>query len=240
MKVLIKLLDKIKKAPTSKSRAVLPCVHNIRQKDTNVNHYTSSGKYSMQKRAKNYFILADQYFQTSKLLLSTLINNNNSNFGIANTMEEAERKMRENSLKSDLTLFVPALFTCYQSIELFSKGLILLNNIEFERTHEISTLIIMLKSIYGEEAIQYKELKNFHRYQVGIIKKFKKENSITTMHELYDALRYPENVDNTKKYDYFSLKYNGNLGKAEYKTILKKISRVRKIVNEEYRLKEYI
>ena len=93
------------------------------------------------ERANRYLILADQYFETSKLLLETLINNENSNAGIGETQEEAYNKMNQNARKSDLYLFVPAILNCLQSTELFLKGLLLLNNIDIDETHEIQKLL---------------------------------------------------------------------------------------------------
>ncbi len=70
-------------------------------------------------KARDYFIMADQYLETSKLLLETMINSGNSNFGIGKS--EAESEMLKNAMKSDSTLLLPTLFTCYQRIELFIK-----------------------------------------------------------------------------------------------------------------------
>lgn len=77
-------------------------------------------------RAKRFFRLGEQYVETAKLLLNTLINNGNSNAGFGKTLEEAQREMEMNASKSDLYLFVPAIFNCLQSTELLTKGLLLL------------------------------------------------------------------------------------------------------------------
>ena len=53
----------------------------------------------MKDRARRYFLLGDQYLETSKLLLETLINNNNSNVGFGSTQEEAYEEMRKKVLK---------------------------------------------------------------------------------------------------------------------------------------------
>lgn len=188
----------------------------------------------MKSRAKSYFILADQYLETSQLLLKVLINNGNSNCGIGLNEIEAEENMKRNVLKSDLTLFIPTIFNCYQSTELFIKGLLLLNGIEIKETHEVSDLIIQIRELYGENTLIYKEINNFYKYQVEIIKKFKKTNSITTTQELYEALRYPENNKNQKKYQYFDLMYNGDLGIESFKSILKKIDAIKIAILEEF------
>lgn len=191
----------------------------------------------MKSRAKSYFVLADQYLETASLLLNVLINNGNSNCGIGLSEVEAEENMKNNVLNSDLTLFIPTIFNCYQSTELFIKGLLLLNSIEIKETHEVSDLIIQIKQLYGDKSLIYKEINKFYKFQVEIIKKFKKTNSITTTQELYEALRYPENNKNNKKYQYFDLMYNGNLGIKSFKTILKKIYAIKVAILEEYNKK---
>lgn len=64
----------------------------------------------MIERAKQYFILAEQYLTASKCLLKVLIENGNSNCGIGNTMEEAVDVMNKNIVNSDVRLFVPTIF----------------------------------------------------------------------------------------------------------------------------------
>lgn len=64
----------------------------------------------MRERAIRYFRLGEQYSETAKLLLEILISNKNSNAGMGKTAEEAECEAEINALKSDLYLFIPALF----------------------------------------------------------------------------------------------------------------------------------
>ncbi len=188
----------------------------------------------MKNRAKSYFILADQYLETARLLLNVLINNGNSNCGIGSSEVEAEENMKNNVLNSDLTLFIPTIFNCYQGTELFIKGLLLLNDIEFIATHEVSELIIQIKQLYGEKSLIYKEINEFYKYQVEIIEKFKKTNSITATRELYEALRYPESSKSHKKYQYFDLICNGDLSIESFETILKKIDALKISILDEF------
>lgn len=194
-------------------------------------------KIDMKSRAKSYFVLANQYLETASLLLNVLINNGNSNCGIGLSEVEAEENMKKNVLNSDLTLFIPTIFNCYQSTELFIKGLLLLNSIEIKETHEVSDLIAQIKQLYGDKSLIYKEINKFYKFQVEIIKKFKKTNSITTTQELYEALRYPENNKNNKKYQYFDLMYNCDLGIERFKTILRKIDAIKVVILDEYNKK---
>lgn len=188
----------------------------------------------MKKRAKEYFLLADQYLETAKLTLEVLIENDNSNAGFGTTQEEAEKQMRENVLKSDVTLFIPTVFNAYQSTELFLKGLLLLNGKEITDTHEVSNMIAEIKNIYTETSDVYRKINNFYNVQIEIIKNFKKSNNITTNKELYEALRYPENIKNNKTYDYNDLQYNGDFGIKNFELLRKRIQEVKDVILNEY------
>lgn len=188
----------------------------------------------MKKRAKEYFLLADQYLETAKLTLEVLIENDNSNAGFGTTQEEAEKQMRENVLKSDVTLFIPTVFNAYQSTELFLKGFLLLNGKEITDTHEVSNMITEIKNIYTETSDVYRRINNFYNAQIEIIKNFKKSNNITTNKELYEALRYPENIKNNKTYDYNDLQYNGDIGIKNFELLRKRIQEVKDVILKEY------
>lgn len=86
------------------------------------------------------------------------------------------------------------IFNSLQSIELFVKGLLLLNNVKPEETHEISDLLKILKSIYGDKCEIYKSINKFYSNQIEIIKQFKKNNNITNTKDLYESLRYPKKI----------------------------------------------
>ena len=47
----------------------------------------------MKDRAKNYYLMADQYLETTKLLLTTIVDNDNTNCGIGNNEQEALKNM---------------------------------------------------------------------------------------------------------------------------------------------------
>ena len=139
----------------------------------------------MKERAVRYFRLGEQYFETAKLLLETLINNENSNAGIGNTPEEAQCEMEFNVSKSDLYLFIPAAFSCLQSTELFVKGLLLLNGKTFKKKHSIENLLEYLVDLYGANSEEYDSLETFYSNQIDIIKSFMHANRLTNSHDLY-------------------------------------------------------
>ena len=188
---------------------------------------------NMIDRAIHYFRLGEQYSETAKLLLGTLINNGNSNAGIGNSQEEAYNEMNQNASKSDLYLFVPAIFNCLQSTELFLKGLLLLNNIDIDETHETQKLLDKIKSKYCDESVIYTAFKNIYFSQEKILKEYRKINNITNARELYMSLRYPESITG-KQYEYYPLMYNGDKGIKLFEKLSKDITSIKKLMLNEY------
>ena len=68
------------------------------------------------------------------------------------------KKCEKNVLKSYVTLLIPTIFNSYQSLELFLKGLLLLNGIEVDNTHEVSDMIVKIKNVYGDKSDIYKKI----------------------------------------------------------------------------------
>ena len=183
--------------------------------------------------AKKYFVLASQYYHTSKILLETIIQNNNLSIGIGFSEEEALIDFNKKIVKSDVYIFIPALFNSLQSVELFVKGLLLLNGKEIDYEHKLENSFLILKNIYGDKSEIYKSIKNFYNFQESVIFEFKKINNITTTEELYEALRYPENRN--KKYDFSSLRFNGKNGVGLLKKLLEKLQKINASVLQEFR-----
>ncbi|MBQ8804327.1 MAG: HEPN domain-containing protein [Tyzzerella sp.] len=187
----------------------------------------------MKERALRFFRLAEQYSEAALLLLDTLFDNGNSNAGIGKTMEEAYIQMEKNSIKSDLYLFIPALFNCLQSTELFLKGILLLNETEFDNKHEVQKLLEKLKVIYGDNSSIYKEFYGVYSFQTNIIKQYKKDNEITNTHDLYISLRYPEHKG--REYNYSSLFCNGARGCDLFRKLRNNIEKIKNTVLREFR-----
>ena len=194
-------------------------------------------------RAKEFFRLGEQYTETAKLLLETLISNGNSNAGVGNTVEEALQEMERNSAKSDLYLFIPAIFNCLQSTELFIKGLLILDGKEFEWKHGVEDLLVKLKDSYAESSEVYQKLHSFYKDQIGIIELFKQANGIHTSFDLYMSLRYPEISLYSKKgkkqgteitVDYTELLCNGQVGIEQFKMLLKNLEAIKLATVKEY------
>ena len=193
------------------------------------------------ERAIKYFRLGEQYCETAKLLFETLISNENSNAGVGKTLEDACRELEKNAPKSDLYLFIPAIFNCLQSTELFAKGLLLFNKKSFEREHGIEKLLESLKNIYNEDSKIYLSLKTFYENQIEIIKDYKQINGLTNSYDLYMPLRYPEITlsltNNGKKdisIDYMKLMYNGKKGIEQFKILLENLETIKLVIVKEY------
>ncbi len=187
----------------------------------------------MKDRAKKYYILADQYLETTKLLLNTIIENDNINYGMGYNEREALKNMENSIIKSDVYLFIPSMFSSLQTVELFIKGLLLFNGREVTYNHEVNGMINELGEIYENNSDMFKSINNFYKNQMEILKRFKKVNNITTTADLYESLRYPES--NKKEYDYFELKYNGKEVIKQYKKMLEKLEKIKKEILKEFR-----
>ena len=194
-------------------------------------------------KAERFFKLGDQYGETANLLLETLINNGNSNAGIGKTAEEAQKNMEKTALKSDLYLFIPAIFNCLQTTELFTKGLLLLNDKTFQKTHSIEKLLEEIAISYGETSEINQALRDFYECQINIIEKYKQTNGLINSHDLYMSFRYPEITIKIKgeekkeqqvDVDYTDLMCNGNCGIKQFKILQRKLQRVKSAVVNEY------
>ena len=187
----------------------------------------------LKNRANKYFLLADQYLETTKLLINTIIENNNTSYGIGNNEDEALENMKESIIKSDVYLFIPSMFTSLQTVELFIKGLLLFNGEEVSYDHEVDGMLLELKKIYGEKSDIFKSINSFYKNQMEILKKYKKVNNITTITDLYESLRYPESKKN--RYEYFDLKYNGKEVLKQYLKMLEKLETIKKEILKEFK-----
>lgn len=195
----------------------------------------------MKERAIRYFRLGEQYFETAKLLLETLINNKNSNAGMGNTPEEAQCEMELNASKSDLYLFIPAAFNCLQSTELFVKGLLLLNGKKFEKKHSVENLLEFLMDLYGVNSEVYDSMKTFYSNQIDIIKSFMHTNRLANSHDLYMSLRYPEITLKSSKdggdmiVDYTDLMCNGDVGIKQFMLLLNNLDAIKQAILKVYK-----
>ena len=185
----------------------------------------------MEDRANKYFLLADQYLETTKLLINTIIENDNTNYGIGCNEQDALNNMKKSIIKSDVYLFIPSMFTSLQTVELFIKGLLLFNGKEVQYDHEVDGILLELKKIYGEKSDIFKAINSFYKNQMEILKKFKKKNNISNTNDLYESLRYPESKKN--RYEYFELKYNGKEVLKQYLKMLEKIEKIKREILKE-------
>ena len=188
---------------------------------------------SRKERAKKYYLLATQYLESAKLLLNTMIENDNQNIGIGFGEKEALEDMAKKIVKSDVYLYTPTMFVSLQTVELFLKGLILLNDKEIEYSHEIDKKLKTLEEIYGRKSILYEAISDFYKNQMDILKKFKKTNNISNIPDLYEALRYPEK--NQKVYEYYDLKYKGREVINQYKSMLEKLDTIKDEAIKEFK-----
>lgn len=185
----------------------------------------------------DYYILADNFCLSAIKLFQVIIDNGNKLIGIGKTEEEAEKNMIKSHNVSDAVLFIPALFLSFHSVELFSKGLLKMNNVKYDNTHNLDCLLKKLKDLYGEKSNIIKSISSFNGNFFEGLDKFKKFNNITNVNTLYEALRYPNN-QKIEFYDYTYLKCNFGKGIKYCETLIKKLKRVRTcIINEKNKFK---
>lgn len=181
---------------------------------------------------KDYYILAESYCISAKSLFQIIIDNGNEIFGLGTSEQEAEKNALKLHDASDATLFIPALFLSFHSVELFAKGLLKMNSIKFKDTHDLFALLEQLKEIYDEKSDIIKNISNFNKNIFEKLKEFKDYNKITNVNELYEALRYPNNKSE-KNYEHFFLKYNSDNGINYCKTLIEELNKLMKsVVNE--------
>lgn len=180
----------------------------------------------------DYFILADSYSVSAKSLFQIIINNGNKLCGVGRSQDESNKKACKLHDTSDAALFIPALFLSFHSIELFIKGMLKMNNVNFNGTHDLTYLLKELEKIYGKKNKVVKSLSWFNKSFFDKLKDFKVNNKITSVNELYEAFRYPDDKSG-KLYEYFFLKYNFEKGISYCKTIIGKLDEVRNFVIDE-------
>lgn len=134
-------------------------------------------------------------------------------------------------------LFIPAIFISLQGTELFIKGLLLLNDLEFSNTHDIQTLLDKLQLKYSKETNIYREFKKIYFSEKEILKNFRRENNITDSKALYSALRYPEKSFQ-EQISYNALVCNGDNGIKLFQTLLTSINNIKDLVKIEYDAKD--
>ena len=111
----------------------------------------------------DYYILADNYCLSAIKLFQVIVDNGNKLIGIGKTEDEAEKNMLKSHDESDAVLFIPALFLSFHSVELFSKGLLKMNNINYNNIHNLGSLLEKLKTLYGEKSNIVKSIASFNK-----------------------------------------------------------------------------
>ena len=191
----------------------------------------------MKKRAWRFFRLADQYSETAQLLLKTMIRSGNSNVAVDSDYQNVLQKAENAAIKSDMYLFIPAIFNCLQSTELFAKGILLLNGEEFKKKHSVEEILKKINEIYTKNHSLYTCLNDFYTQQIKIIENYQKKNDIKDINVLYTSLRYPESPDGKKVNDYYPLICNGDIGIAQFRILSKQLQSVKEEVLKEYNSK---
>ncbi len=137
----------------------------------------------------------------------------------------------ENATRwSDHTIIVPLLFNLYHGIELLVKGFLLAPPAStVEAKHALQKLCCEFVQRYPQETeinrflIKYTDEASLP----PLLSEFLKSNRLS-FKELYQALRYPSDVDFQNLKTYIKLKYNGENGLAFFRSLKEDIDAVRR------------
>jgi hypothetical protein len=125
-----------------------------------------------------------------------------------------EDEFAEATRWSDHTLVIPLLFNLYHGIELLIKGYLLITpGIVVEPKHSIQHLCREFSKAYPSE-IEINSFLNKYTEEDQlpfILSNFLKDNALT-FNSLYQALRYPSDLDFKVMKRYMQLKYKGQQG----------------------------
>jgi hypothetical protein len=154
---------------------------------------------------KERLYLADQYYNVTKNLLFNMIDSGNP-FSLVSALESTEEMLNEHTKHSSFRVILPLLFCFYQGTELLLKAFVLeKNNIKYR--HSIEDILKDFKKLYPCEGVIIDTLdKYLGKNKIGFIDNFCKVNNLTSLNEIYNALRYPDHMD--KLVDYMNLEYS--------------------------------
>jgi HEPN domain-containing protein len=146
---------------------------------------------------KNFLLLADQYFRTSKNIIEEMINSDNKWVIVSdNTINWSEYDYKTKW--SDFNTLLPALFLIYHGLELLLKGFLKYIKVDYEKNHNFTELLnnFQQKFLSSDSKKLILILKKYlilnHNTSTLLKKYFQKNKYIKNPQKMYNALRYPE------------------------------------------------
>lgn len=179
----------------------------------------------MKNNYKHWIILAEQYINTSKLIMQEMIKCKNKWIYIGDKPIKDEEYF-ETTKWSDFNTLVPSIFLLVHGLELLTKALVTYCGEEIKREHDTTNMIKFLKN---DNRINC-DLLNLLECYVGeapsnpIIQEFINVNKHIKAGKVHIAIRYPE--DNRNETDFSPLWYKEKKLIEELKVIVSDIENI--------------
>jgi hypothetical protein len=185
----------------------------------------------MQKeRALIFLKVAINYLQLTENIGKEIAKQGNKNFVMSND-KLSQEEIEENTKWNDYQIVEPFFFNFYHGLELLIKGFLLFQNVDVvKHNHRIEKL-------YEEFCIYFSDKNNM----IGIINKYIGQNinlveplksffisNMITVDSFYLALKYPESRHTTVKYNYETIKFQGEKVIEFYKQLTQDIASLMK------------
>ncbi|OEF97218.1 hypothetical protein BHF71_11190 [Vulcanibacillus modesticaldus] len=157
---------------------------------------------------KRFFLVGEQYLNTSKILLDKMVETGNKHTVISD--KEISWIEYENLTKfSDFNVLIPTLFNFYHGLELIIKGMLRLHNAEFKPEHSFENLLTKLK-LSDKTNNEYLEI--ISKYiekplKIRFLNDYIQTENIENIYDLYMSFRYPTDRSFNKFYGYIAVKY---------------------------------
>ena len=120
--------------------------------------------------------------------------------------EEEEKRINEIFTRNDNNIRIPVMFNFYHGLELFMKGLLELENISLDKTnHNLKDLYKIIKENESRYPVSLIQVLKKHIYNQKSYNPFFKDNDMN-VNDFYIGLKYPQNRDGSKKYNYASIR----------------------------------
>lgn len=173
-------------------------------------------------KALDYLRIGIQYLHLVDNVIQETINQNNT-WVMTSSEDISWDEYDEKTKWSDFRIIVPVMFDLYHGIELTLKGLETLDNFKKSKNHKLSKLVRSVEHSYPNTNVinfflKYTKIKNIP----DPLKTFFSKSCIS-INDYYQAFKYPENLEGSKKYLHIELKYKDNEGVEFYSNLSKDI-----------------
>jgi len=155
---------------------------------------------------KNRFIPIALHFWNIVQLLVEQMQTSGNKWSIQDDYSEEDNGVNEIFKRNDISLGGPLMFNFYHGLELFMKGLLELENISLDKTnHNLKDLYKIIKENESRYSVSLIQVLKKHIYNQKSYNPFFKDNDMD-VNDFYIGLKYPQNRDGSKEYNYASIR----------------------------------